>query len=575
MKALWSAVVLSLLFIPCLSARPEGPDQPSPDEHSLDELSSSFWQWRAVEQPFTGDDIPRIDRPAALTVDWSPKTIQQRLHELGEFEQRWKALAPAAQAPVHDQVDYRLLASALARVRWELAIQKNWQRDPDFYVDQTLGSVYVLLLPPPPFSAERQQEILARLKQIPATIDSARQNLTDIRQPFARLAIDSLDRISERLLQVQSALAPEFSEANRPQLAQAISAASSALTGYRAWVETKLSQARTDTAIGPRELYLVPPQRGPPAVFTGAAPRNVSPRVEPFRRLRGLPGAAARRTSPAAIFPNADAQIAAEKSDEAQVRAFLGSQKILTVPSWMKHYRNLLLPAYLEPLEGLGVTDDLTGPSRLNEDGTSYIRRPSPDLGYFQLSTARDPRPILVHEGVPGHYFQLCLGWHNDDPIRRHYYDSNANEGIGFYAEEMMLQAGFFEDNPHTRATIYNFMRLRALRVEVDVKLALGEFTLEQAANYLAATVPMDRRTALGEAAMFSSTPGQAISYQIGKLQIIELLSDARLKQGPAFSMLNLNDFVWNNGNVPLSLQRWELLGDASQVPAVTPVPAQ
>jgi uncharacterized protein (DUF885 family) len=69
---------------------------------------------------------------------------------------------------------------------------------------------------------------------------------------------------------------------------------------------------------------------------------------------------------------------------------------------------------------------------------------------------------------VPGHYFQLCLGWRNPDPIRRHYYDSAANEGIGFYAEEMMLQAGYFGDNPHTRETIYSFMRLRALRVEVD-----------------------------------------------------------------------------------------------------------
>jgi len=116
-------------------------------------------------------------------------------------------------------------------------------------------------------------------------------------------------------------------------------------------------------------------------------------------------------------------------------------------------------------------------------------------------------------------------------------------------------------------------MRLRALRVEVDVKLALGEFTLEQAANYLAKTVPMDRTTALGEAAMFSSTPGQAISYQIGKLQIIQLLSDTRLKQGADFSMLKFNDFVWNNGNVPLSLQRWELLQDASQVPAATAPP--
>ena len=194
----------------------------------------------------------------------------------------------------------------------------------------------------------------------------------------------------------------------------------------------------------------------------------------------------------------------------------------------MQHYRNLLLPAYLEPFEDMGENDDLTGPSRLDQDGTSYIRVPGPNLGFFKLSTAHDPRPILVHEGVPGHYFQLCLGWHNADPIRRHYYDSGANEGLGFYAEEMMLQAGFFDDNPHTRETIYSFMRLRALRVEVDVKLALGEFSLQQGADYLARTVPMDQATALDEAAMFSSTPGQGISYQIGKLQITQLLSDAR-----------------------------------------------
>ena len=73
---------------------------------------------------------------------------------------------------------------------------------------------------------------------------------------------------------------------------------------------------------------------------------------------------------------------------------------------------------------------------------------------------------------------------------------------------------------------------------------------------------------------MFSSTPGQAITYQIGKEQILELLSDAKRKQGAEFSMLKFNDFVWNNGNVPISLQRWEMLGDASQVPDTLSVPA-
>ena len=94
---------------------------------------------------------------------------------------------------------------------------------------------------------------------------------------------------------------------------------------------------------------------------------------------------------------------------------------------------------------------------------------------------------------MPGHYFQKVMSWTNEDPIRRHYYDSSANEGIGFYAEEMMLQAGLFDDSPRTREIIYNFMRFRALRVEVDVKLSTGEFTIEQAADYFMKTVPLDR----------------------------------------------------------------------------------
>jgi uncharacterized protein (DUF885 family) len=549
--------VLSLLFVSTYVAHAD----------SLGKLSDTFWQWRAQEQPFSNDDIPRIERPDGLVVDWSPKTIAQRQQQLKAFEQRWSALAPPAQSLVHDQVDYRLLGSALARVRWELSIEQSWKRNPQFYLDQTLGSVFILLLQPPPFSESRQQAIIARIGQIPTTLRTAQENLTDLRQPFVQLAIDSLDQVSERSLRMQKALAPQLTAANNQALQQVMPAAVAALAQYRAWLSGKLPSARKDTAIGRdnylfflRKVALVPytPEQLL-AMSQQEWSRAVAFETYQQARLAGAP--------PAPLFPTAEAQIQAEKEDEEKVRTFLVEQQILTVPAWMKHYRNLLLPDYLEPFQDMGETDDLTGPSRLDQDGTSYIRVPGPNLGFFNLSTAHDPRPILVHEGVPGHYFQLCLGWHNADPIRRHYYDSGANEGLGFYAEEMMLQAGFFDDNPHTRETIYSFMRLRALRVEVDVKLALGEFTLEQGADYLASTVPMDKATARDEAAFFSSTPGQAISYQIGKLQITQLLADVRRKQGADFSMLKFNNFVWNNGNVPISLQRWELLQDATEVP--------
>ena len=534
---------------------------------NLGDLSNTFWQWRAQEQPFSDDDIPRIERPSGLVIDWSPQTIAQRMQQLETFEQRWQALAPPLQTAIPTQVDYRLLGSAIARVRWELAIQQSWKRNPEFYVDQTLGAVYSLLLPPPPFSPERQQEIVARMQQIPATLHAAQQNLTAMRQPFAQLAIDALDQVDPRMQQTLLALAPELSSASNQALQQAAAAAVTALTQYRAWLNTQLPSARKDTAIG-RDNYLfflrqvaLMPYTPEQLMEMSRQEWNRSVAFETYQHNRnaGAP--------PAPLFPNAAAQIQAEQADEEKVRAFLVEQKILTVPAWLKHYHNRLLPAYAEPFQDMGETDDLTGPSRLDQDGTSYIRVPSANLGFFRLSTAHDPRPILVHEGIPGHYFQLCLGWHNPDPVRRHYYDSGANEGLGFYAEEMMLQSGFFDDNPHTRETIYSFMRLRALRVEVDVKLGLGEFTLQQGADYLAKTVPMDRETALGEAAMFASTPGQGISYQIGKLQITQLLADARRLQGKDFSLLKFNDYVWNNGNVPIALQRWELLKDDSEVP--------
>jgi hypothetical protein len=260
------------------------------------------------------------------------------------------------------------------------------------------------------------------------------------------------------------------------------------------------------------------------------------------------------------LFPDQATQIARGDDDEKKIRRFLEERNILTVPDWMRHYRNLPLPAYIEPLAELGVVDDLTSVTRLDEHGVRYIPVPAQNLGYFELSSARDPRPLIVHEGVPGHYFQMALSWAHENPIRRHYYDSGPNEGIGFYAEEMMLQAGLFDDSSRTREIIYNFMRLRALRVEVDVKLALGTFSIDEATEYLQTKTPMDYETARAEAIFFASLPGQAITYQIGKLQITKFLADARQTLGDKFSLRAFHDYLWKNGNIPIALLRWEYL---------------
>jgi uncharacterized protein (DUF885 family) len=230
------------------------------------------------------------------------------------------------------------------------------------------------------------------------------------------------------------------------------------------------------------------------------------------------------------------------------------------------------MPDYLEPLRFLGVSDDLTGPHRLTENGVSYVSAPAPGLPYFYAANARDPRAGILHEGA--HYQRLALAWRNPRPVRRHYYDSSANEGIAFYNEEMMLVSGLVDDAPHTRTVLCNFMRLRALRVTTDVGLATGALSITDAAAGLAARVPMDEATAREEAAFFAETPGQALTYQIGKTQLIALLADAVRLRGAGLDLQSLHDAIWVNGNVPVALLRWELLGLTDELAALDVDPA-
>jgi uncharacterized protein (DUF885 family) len=571
------ALVLGCLLAENLLAENKTP----PPTGSLEAFANDFWQWRARYQPFSKDDIPRIERPledAAGPRDWSAHSIAKQKATLEDFEKQWKQIDTTGWS-VARRVDYRLMGSALARVRWELDINPRWQRDPSFYLDQTLTALLEALVQPPPFDALRSREIVDRMQDIPRIIDDAKANLHAVR-PFAALAVGALQQIRPELERVEREVAPMLHDAGRKDGAPgneslaakfktATEKAILALESYRTWLQAQLDTMPDNAAVGRvnyefflHNVALLPysPEQLLP-ISRQEWDRSVSFEQYEKQKNQGLP-----ELKPAA---NLEDEIDRAKHDELAIRKFLEDKGILTVPAEVRHYTLRPMPGYLEALGDFGEVDDFTGPSRLNDDGVRWASPPSGQLGYFWLATAKDPRPDLVHEGVPGHYFQMCLSWRHTDPIRRHYYDSGANEGIGFYAEEMMLQAGLFDDSPRTREIIYNFMRLRALRVEVDVKLALGSFTIAQAVDYLAQRVPMDKKTAEAEAALFATDPGQAISYQIGKSQILHFLADAKLAQGEKFNLRAFHDFLWRNGNVPIALQRWEYLGEDDDLRAI------
>jgi hypothetical protein len=530
---------------------------------SLEKLADDFWTWRAKYAPFTGDDVNRLERPGGIR-DWSRASIGQRRNDLKQFETRWKNI-DLSSWPVSQQVDYKLIGSALSRVRWELDVNPRWKRDPNFYIAQTLTALVEALTVPAPYDEARSHEILTRIENIPSILQQGAQNLERPPVPFATVAINNLDGIREGLRKMTSSLVASTT-LNPDKLNSACERAADALEKFQQQLKEKLPKLPQQTALG-RDAYVwflrnvaLMPFTPEELLAMGRQEWNRAVAFETFEKNRN------KDVPPLKIASDINSWIKDAAEKELQIRKFLEERGILSVPGWVQHYTLRPTPEYLRAL-GFTENDDFTSPSRLKENCVRYVPEPSEKLGYFWRATAMDPRPITIHEGIPGHYFQLCLSWKHEDPIRRHYYDSGANEGIGFYAEEMMLQDGLFDDSPHTREIIYNFMRLRALRVEVDVKLALGEFTLEQAAKYLQDKVPMDERTARQEAIAFATGPGQAITYQIGKLQIMKFLAEARMQQGDKFNLRAFHDFVWKNGNVPIALQAWEYLERQKEIP--------
>ncbi len=553
------AVGLTIVVFAAASAQPANGG--TARDPGLQSLASRFFTWRATVQPCTGDDILRVERPGGWVPALSPEALRDQQRIYTEFKFMLQQL-PRSGWNRSDSVDYLLLRSAIERVNWELNVLKVPFRNPEFYVQQTLGALYELLLISSPMTDLRTENILRRIESIPAALRFAQANLTEPVQPFAKLAVGELGDARARLYRMvsglQGVIKPQYNQA----LAAGVDSASTAIESFVKDLQAKLptmsasfSPGRDAYAYFLKTIALIPPSTADMLTIgkTEFDRASFSEMMEEMRDA-GIPEMR--------IFPSAVEQIEQSRLDEIAIRKFLDDHEILTVPSWLKHYRNRLMPPAVAVLSSLGVADDLTSETRLDEDGISYIPAPSPGLSFFRMASAKDPRPIIIHEGTPGHYFQLAVSWANEDSVRRHYIDSGPIEGWGFYVEEMLLQAGLFDtDRPRTRETIYRFMRLRALRVEADIRLALGEFTIDQAAAFLEKTVPMEKQGALDEAAFFASTPGQAISYQIGKAQIEAFLRDARLRKGEGFRLRDFHDYIAKNGNVPIALLRWEYLG--------------
>jgi uncharacterized protein (DUF885 family) len=168
-------------------------------------------------------------------------------------------------------------------------------------------------------------------------------------------------------------------------------------------------------------------------------------------------------------------------------------------------------------------------------------------------------RNLYLHEGVPGHHFQMMLQRENQSlPGFRRWGGYNAFiEGWALYAESLGVEMGVYQSR-HDRLGMLAAELFRARRLVVDVGLHARGWTREQALQYLGGPNPYTEL----EVDRYLVWPGQALGYKIGQLRILALRRKAEAALGPAFDLRAFHDELLRDGAMPLGvleakMDRW------------------
>jgi uncharacterized protein (DUF885 family) len=162
---------------------------------------------------------------------------------------------------------------------------------------------------------------------------------------------------------------------------------------------------------------------------------------------------------------------------------------------------------------------------------------------------------IAYHEAVPGHHFQIALAQEMDLPTFRNVIGMNAYvEGWGLYAERLAWDLGWYEDDPYGNLGRLQLEAYRAARLVIDTGLHHKGWTFNHAVVFFMDNVGYPRQAAEWQIARYIVYPGQATSYMIGMLKILELRQMAMDRLGEDFDLVEFHNVVLSNGSMPLSI---------------------
>ena len=504
--------------------------------------------------------------------DYSAEAIAARRRHVNELLAQVKAMRTDAWSR-DDRVDWLLFRAQLERTAFRARVLQSEETDPQVYVGECANSIFSFLKKEYAPPRARALAATARLRRMPALIEQGQRNLQRPVRLYAQLASESARSIDSLFQDSLMTLAKDLPAEERSELVSARDAAMQALHGYADWLDARQAGMVAFNPMGEenynymlKNIYLLPLDAKQVAMLGEVE-------LARYRALEALlpdPSLADPDPSRSKSIPrDQQAFLAAYESREAEMIEYLKKQHIVNLPDYLGAFHIRQLPDAFKPTSPGGFMEP---PGVYDPDPSGFFFIPTYDpksRNFYIRAAIEDPRPILGHEGIPGHFLQISIAHHLKDEIRREFDDGVFAEGWALYTEEMLMRTGFYPENSAAQGQILRLSRYRGARVGVDVNLHTGKWTFEQAVKYFMEAGGLDREAAEGEAAGAASEPTQKITYMVGKWQILRLLGKYRQKEGANFRLGAFHDALLANGSLPLSVVEWLLLDDSSTLDQV------
>ncbi len=471
--------------------------------------------------------------------------------------------------------DAQILGNAIEATIAQVGARQMWKHDPASYAQIASSAVYGLISRDFAPLTTRMRSAIAREKAIPALLDAGAQNVTTVDATTAQIARTNIGgTIGFFTNVVPAAFAPVKDASLQADLKTANGAAIAAVRAYLAALEAGPFAHPSGTfAIGAAQfaerlrlqetvpISLADYQRVGEAALAKTEGEFVATAraIEPAKS----PGAVALALG--ANHPAEGDLLKKAAADLVALRAFVVAHHIVTLPP-DEDVRVVATPQFARAttfasMNSPGALETKASEAYYNvtpvePDWTAA--RKDQHLSFFNNSYF----PLVsAHEVMPGHYVNFALARHEKlSTIRRLLSSPSFAEGWAHYDEQMMVDEGWGNGDPHVRLAQLQGALLRECRYLVGLREHTAGMTVDAATAFFEANAFMAHEPAHREALRGTADPLYGY-YTLGKLELLKLRDDYKRVAGSHYSLQGFHDELLAHGDPPMAIARKILLG--------------